>query len=216
MSQDDLEELYGDGLTEHGWIPIARLGKHSMADIWDLVSDPSVYLFSRLPVISGVVAMPHFHPETRKQTVAFIERLVAEPNGLERHELAGILCECADAGWMELQQLAERLASEMDPLDVGIHAMATADDLRQAFQDGPVSDFISRRKVSVQEIYAEYRRWMEANEGEDDEGPQDPLSSEEEDPIGRHLSARRGLPKVGRNEPCPCGSGKKYKKCHGA
>ena len=24
------------------------------------------------------------------------------------------------------------------------------------------------------------------------------------------------LPKVGRNDPCPCGSGKKYKKCHGA
>ena len=21
-------------------------------------------------------------------------------------------------------------------------------------------------------------------------------------------------PKIGRNEPCPCGSGKKYKKCH--
>jgi len=26
----------------------------------------------------------------------------------------------------------------------------------------------------------------------------------------------RDLPKVGRNEPCPCGSGKKYKHCHGA
>ncbi|MDP1956803.1 MAG: SEC-C metal-binding domain-containing protein, partial [Rhodocyclaceae bacterium] len=25
----------------------------------------------------------------------------------------------------------------------------------------------------------------------------------------------RALPKVGRNEPCPCGSGKKYKHCHG-
>lgn len=25
----------------------------------------------------------------------------------------------------------------------------------------------------------------------------------------------REEPKVGRNEPCPCGSGKKYKKCHG-
>jgi preprotein translocase subunit SecA len=22
-------------------------------------------------------------------------------------------------------------------------------------------------------------------------------------------------PKVGRNDPCPCGSGKKYKHCHG-
>jgi len=27
---------------------------------------------------------------------------------------------------------------------------------------------------------------------------------------------KREEPKVGRNEPCPCGSGKKYKKCHGA
>ena len=26
---------------------------------------------------------------------------------------------------------------------------------------------------------------------------------------------RREFPKVGRNDPCPCGSGKKYKKCHG-
>ncbi|WP_462431052.1 SEC-C metal-binding domain-containing protein, partial [Bilophila wadsworthia] len=25
----------------------------------------------------------------------------------------------------------------------------------------------------------------------------------------------RETPKVGRNEPCPCGSGKKYKKCCG-
>jgi preprotein translocase subunit SecA len=25
---------------------------------------------------------------------------------------------------------------------------------------------------------------------------------------------RREAPKVGRNDPCPCGSGKKYKKCH--
>ena len=24
------------------------------------------------------------------------------------------------------------------------------------------------------------------------------------------------MPKVGRNDPCPCGSGKKYKHCHGA
>jgi len=29
------------------------------------------------------------------------------------------------------------------------------------------------------------------------------------------LPVRRSLPKVGRNEPCPCGSGKKYKNCCG-
>ena len=29
-------------------------------------------------------------------------------------------------------------------------------------------------------------------------------------------TVRRDVAKIGRNEPCPCGSGKKYKKCHGA
>jgi uncharacterized protein len=29
-------------------------------------------------------------------------------------------------------------------------------------------------------------------------------------------TVRRDTPKVGRNDPCPCGSGKKYKHCHGA
>jgi preprotein translocase subunit SecA len=29
------------------------------------------------------------------------------------------------------------------------------------------------------------------------------------------VTIRRELPKVGRNDPCPCGSGKKFKNCHG-
>ncbi|MGC2545541.1 MAG: SEC-C metal-binding domain-containing protein, partial [Silvibacterium sp.] len=33
---------------------------------------------------------------------------------------------------------------------------------------------------------------------------------------GRQVAQRRTGDKVGRNDPCPCGSGKKYKKCHGA
>ena len=28
--------------------------------------------------------------------------------------------------------------------------------------------------------------------------------------------AKADGPRVGRNDPCPCGSGRKYKKCHGA
>ena len=31
-----------------------------------------------------------------------------------------------------------------------------------------------------------------------------------------HAPVRRDGPKVGRNDPCPCGSGKKYKSCHGS
>lgn len=32
---------------------------------------------------------------------------------------------------------------------------------------------------------------------------------------GKGTELRRDVPKVGRNDPCPCGSGKKYKQCHG-
>jgi uncharacterized protein YecA (UPF0149 family) len=29
-------------------------------------------------------------------------------------------------------------------------------------------------------------------------------------------TVRNPGPRIGRNDPCPCGSGRKYKKCHGA
>jgi len=32
----------------------------------------------------------------------------------------------------------------------------------------------------------------------------------------QQVQIKRSVPKVGRNDPCPCGSGKKYKYCHGA
>jgi len=35
------------------------------------------------------------------------------------------------------------------------------------------------------------------------------------EPAAKPEPVRRDRPKVGRNDPCPCGSGKKYKKCHG-
>ncbi len=34
-------------------------------------------------------------------------------------------------------------------------------------------------------------------------------------PDDHKTSAQSEVPKVGRNDPCPCGSGKKYKQCHG-
>jgi preprotein translocase subunit SecA len=34
-------------------------------------------------------------------------------------------------------------------------------------------------------------------------------------PQPAQVQVKRSVPKVGRNDPCPCGSGKKYKHCHG-
>ncbi len=37
----------------------------------------------------------------------------------------------------------------------------------------------------------------------------------QQQPQGQKVQQIRAEPKVGRNDPCPCGSGKKYKNCHG-
>jgi len=40
-------------------------------------------------------------------------------------------------------------------------------------------------------------------------------NEEQDSANSKTLSVSNSVPKVGRNDPCPCGSGKKYKKCHG-
>ena len=42
-----------------------------------------------------------------------------------------------------------------------------------------------------------------------------PIGGNGDGEVPLDLPVRRNLPKVGRNEPCPCGSGKKYKNCCG-
>ena len=43
-----------------------------------------------------------------------------------------------------------------------------------------------------------------------------PAAPAEEEVKLPSVTIRRETPKVGRNDPCPCGSGKKFKNCHGA
>jgi len=47
--------------------------------------------------------------------------------------------------------------------------------------------------------------------GADEEAEQARLAQQ----AAAHTPVTRDGPKVGRNDPCPCGSGKKYKHCHG-
>jgi preprotein translocase subunit SecA len=46
-------------------------------------------------------------------------------------------------------------------------------------------------------------------------GTRPPVSTPLSTNLGPVQSGGNGVPEVGRNDPCPCGSGKKYKKCHG-
>jgi preprotein translocase subunit SecA len=81
---------------------------------------------------------------------------------------------------------------------------------------------IERIEREDAERHATQQRAMQMRHGSE------PEASEEEGPAAPRPSARpaqprvtvqpvrRDGPKVGRNDPCPCGSGQKFKKCHGA
>ncbi|HEX2519184.1 MAG TPA: SEC-C metal-binding domain-containing protein, partial [Castellaniella sp.] len=76
----------------------------------------------------------------------------------------------------------------------------------------------SREQVQVEEPAApalENVRYHHADydaalRGEDPGLDQDPDAA-----VARRPEPPGGYPRVGRNDPCPCGSGKKYKHCHG-
>ncbi|HEY1089256.1 MAG TPA: SEC-C metal-binding domain-containing protein, partial [Archangium sp.] len=78
-----------------------------------------------------------------------------------------------------------------------------------------VSQIMRAQPRDANEDAERLKRVMEARakqaiEGRaNEEGKVEPASQEQKTVV------REG-PKVGRNDPCPCGSGKKYKKCHGA
>ena len=82
------------------------------------------------------------------------------------------------------------------------------------------------RTTSNPDEYANFLRNLPAKLSHDTDvlsdfgGPADdglstsgPGSAESQPKI--NIPQRREVPKVGRNEPCPCGSGKKFKSCHG-
>jgi hypothetical protein len=63
-------------------------------------------------------------------------------------------------------------------------------------------------ELDVDELDDDYDEDVDDDELDDDE-----FEDDDDEPQEPYV---RPEPKVGRNDPCPCGSGKKYKKCHGA
>jgi preprotein translocase subunit SecA len=61
-------------------------------------------------------------------------------------------------------------------------------------------------RADVQNVSYQHAEFNDGREGED---------AAEETPAPAVQQVFQHGPKVGRNDPCPCGSGKKYKQCHG-
>ncbi|WP_106478365.1 preprotein translocase subunit SecA [Phytohalomonas tamaricis] len=71
---------------------------------------------------------------------------------------------------------------------------------RETFERERAASELSREDVALEESAAEAQVTEQAIAGAE---------------TVHQGTVKRDMPKVGRNDPCPCGSGKKYKQCHG-
>ena len=91
------------------------------------------------------------------------------------------------------------------------------EQMRVEVKKSVINNIFSVKLYSQEEIeelqrrhQEELDRQLEAHRKALEEAEQEEKAQQAKEPI------RRGQAKVGRNDPCPCGSGKKFKHCHGA
>ncbi len=92
-------------------------------------------------------------------------------------------------------------AAAAAPVPAGVPEPAAADPADPLAAAMAGSRRIGRRAAAGVPAGATDVRQLQTNRGDDSPVAREPVRVEE---------------KVGRNDPCPCGSGRKYKKCHGA
>jgi preprotein translocase subunit SecA len=104
---------------------------------------------------------------------------------------------------------------EMDYLREGIgwRGLSQRDPLVEYKREG--FDIFQEMERGLQEDYVTYIYRIENVKLREEEMKQYSYSGGGEEPNERPKSPRKADAKVGRNDPCPCGSGRKYKKCHG-
>ncbi|MCU7904645.1 MAG: preprotein translocase subunit SecA [Candidatus Thiodiazotropha sp. (ex Epidulcina cf. delphinae)] len=233
---DSITMLREDVLNEifHSHIP-----RESIEEQWDVpgLSESLSELFGdKWPIRQWLDEDKELHEETLKQKIVQSlldvyrekEVLVGAEN-MRQFEKAMML-QTVDGHWKE------HLAA-MDYLRQGIHLRGYAQKnpkqeyKREAFAmfsdmldsiKREVIGLLSKVKVQLPEEMAMHEPQPRVNEFEFKhdtfEGlPEEaPAATGEEDHAPQQQPFVRDGRKIGRNEPCPCGSGKKFKQCHGS
>ncbi|HDK38496.1 MAG TPA: preprotein translocase subunit SecA, partial [Thiolapillus brandeum] len=170
------------------------------------------------------------HEETLRQRIleeleqAYADKVAVAGEEQMRYIEKAVMLQTLDSHWKE------HLAA-MDYLRQGIHLRGFAaknpkqEYKRESFE--LFSNMLDAMKVEVVEILSkmqladappiemethlnEFEFKHDAFEGLPEQ--EQPEAAAEEQPQQPYVRPDR---KIGRNEPCPCGSGKKYKQCHG-
>ncbi|WP_291319681.1 preprotein translocase subunit SecA [Desulfonatronospira sp.] len=155
--------------------------------------------------------------KTHNAIQAHLEQLKADAGDQYEEVLRFFLLESLDRNWKEHLLQMDHLKQ-----GIGLRGYGQRDPKREYKREGYelFEDLVFRIKENVVRALCRLRiRKKEEVEGFRHKEQGDlryaaPQKGEEQKEVKKEPQ-RRAEPKVGRNEPCPCGSGKKHKKCCG-
>lgn len=87
--------------------------------------------------------------------------------------------------------------------------------LRAYGQHDPLVEYRRESNMMYKEMVANFEKWMEENKEKIEESSKSQISISNQNENLKLKIENFQSNKIGRNDPCYCGSGKKYKKCHG-
>jgi preprotein translocase subunit SecA len=168
--------------------------------------------FTRMVLEDARERLEERKAEWEERTEELKKRGLIRTDGLDSFEEAErrTLLSIIDSRWREHLQDMESLRE-----GIGWRGLSQRDPLVEYKREG--FDMFKEMERGLGEDYVTYIFRIEnVKLREEPEVQQLSYSGGEEEPNPRPKSPRKAAQKVGRNDPCPCGSGKKYKKCHGA
>ncbi len=178
-----------DDVTADLDLPIVfgMVGPAAIAPLAEFLADPAVAVSPAATAMSGLSEIAGQHPVYRDECIGLIAQMLA-PRDKPDPGLAGLaICSLLDLKAVEaINEIRDAFAR--DAVDISI-----AGDLEDVEIGLGLRD---KRSTPVPKYHTYEPR--PSDEPYDTVGYQEPYIAP---------------PKIGRNEPCPCGSGKKYKKC---
>jgi uncharacterized protein len=203
-------------LTPFWATPSPRPLTDDLGPVFDILLDPNAYLFVRAGMVSALLRIAIERPERRANVVSFIEEFHLR---VEADADPYLLADWAEAVAVlglkhlhpEARQAIMRDTSALPSYSIDEFEedqLATAEDpTGQWFLDGQPRPTAIDTVEEVSSWYGyseEYRRKLDQELAEEENSPT--LWNEPDIAFNPYRD-------VGRNDPCPCGSGKKYKKC---
>ena len=189
----------------------------SMEDMWDIPSLEKILVSDyglNLSIKAWVDKEPQIDiEEIYERVITFANKQYQEKESLVgkdtiRHFEKTVMLQSIDHHWREH-------LSSLDHLRQGIHLRSYAQKnpkqeyKKEAFE--LVGYLLDTVKTEVTRITMVVKIKNEAEVNEIDEKNKDEIKKSSR----KKEDATNTFPKVGRNDPCPCGSNKKYKQCHG-